>query len=1011
VILSPAGGHPINGFVSPPPIGLTWYFAGGTFTIDDMIPVHTKPSERKAVSERPKRRPEVGNQTNGRFGAAPRSVPIQPIARFFQEPDLFRTLKSKILPQLLKTRPPEHPIRVWVPGVSSGEELYSIAICLLEGLNEHSASLPIRLFGTDIAEPAIQTARAAIYPGKALFRVSQERLRRFFVKEGDNYRLTRTVRGACIFACHDLTSDPPFSHLDLIRCRDLLTHMEPVLQKQILNTFHYALRDTGFLLLGESEAPSVHSDLFKMVDQQNRLFVKRPGVTRAACDYLPWSRVASRRAARYVVLPAASVGKELEAGPRADWRKNARKSETQCLNEELEGTKQYREAIVQQYATINELKTANEQAECNVEELQSVNEELQSAKDELQSTNENLALVNGHVQERNLELAKLTDDLTNTLAGVNIPIVILGGDRRIRRATPNAEKLLHVRPADAGRPISDIRVGLALTDFDGLISTVLSERRELEREVRGEDNRWYSLRLRPYWTAAGKIDGVLLSLLDIHEIKETQEASRRGERFVSAILDTAGWTLLVVVLDPDGRIVHFNRACQVLSGYSLEEARGRRPWDFLPPPHEPGGFKRVFQHLKPMSTQEHRGHWVTKDGRRRLIAWWISVTADEDGRVQHVIGSGIDITEQQQAWEQARQSEAAVRALLETAAQAIIGINSAGSVVLANAAAEAMFGHPRKEMLDQPIEMLLPARLRSPQFGDWSAFLQTAEDEPMGRGIDNVGVRKDGTEFPVEVNLSHVATADGNLAVAFITDITERRHYEENLRRSEAEARASQQKLRELTAGLLEGHEEERRRVSRELHDDLNQKLAMLAVELGGIEAKLPPSDRVIREQLQSFEKRLNGLSDDVRRTAYQLHPSILEHLGLADALETYCGEFSAQEKIKVDFRLRKVPGTIPKGIALCLYRVAQEALRNIARHSGSRRASVTLAGKGAGLTLTLEDHGRGFDPAVIEGKRGLGLISMKERVSAAGGLLAIEARPGAGTRVRVQIPVGGGSE
>jgi signal transduction histidine kinase len=159
------------------------------------------------------------------------------------------------------------------------------------------------------------------------------------------------------------------------------------------------------------------------------------------------------------------------------------------------------------------------------------------------------------------------------------------------------------------------------------------------------------------------------------------------------------------------------------------------------------------------------------------------------------------------------------------------------------------------------------------------------------------------------------------------------------------------------------------------------------------------------------MEMRLKGLSNDVRRTAYQLHPSILEHLGLVDALETYCSDFSAQEGIKVDFRVRKVPGPIPKAVALCLYRVSQEALRNIAKHSGAAGACVTLAGKGDRIMLTVEDQGRGFDPSVIEGKRGLGLISMKERVTAAGGFLTIEARPGAGTRVQVQIPLAGGSE
>ena len=185
----------------------------------------------------------------------------------------------------------------------------------------------------------------------------------------------------------------------------------------------------------------------------------------------------------------------------------------------------------------------------------------------------------------------------------------------------------------------------------------------------------------------------------------------------------------------------------------------------------------------------------------------------------------------------------------------------------------------------------------------------------------------------------------------------------------------------------------------------------MLAVELGSIEAGLPETDQVTRDRLQCVEKGLNDLSNDMRRTAYQLHPSVLEHLGLVDALETYCSEFSGQEGIKVDFRLRKSPGQIPKGVALCLYRVAQEALRNAARHSGAARASVTLARTGGRLTLTVEDRGRGFDPSVVAGKRGLGLISMKERVTAAGGSLTIDARPGAGTRVQVQVPLAGGSE
>jgi PAS domain S-box-containing protein len=963
------------------------------------------PGRQNIANERRKQGPEVKNRTSGRSRKAPQSAPSPPVDGFFQEPEVFRALKGKILPRVLKAKLPGEPIRVWVPGASTGEEVYSIAICLLEALADRSLSTPIRLFGTDIVERAIQIARAGIYPANALFGVSEDHLRRFFVKEEGNYRVTRVVREACIFACHDLTNDPPFSRLDLIRCRERLDDLEPVLERQVLSTFHYALRDTGFLLLGQSGTPSACPGLFKMVDRKNKFFVKRAGVTRAA-NVTQRPHDLSRQG------PDVS-GDESWVTLTVRRRNAVEDSETRWLKDQLAHAKQHVEAITQQYETINEeLKSANEEAVSSMEELQSVNEELESAKDELQSTNEELVVLNEQVGKRNVELGKLSDDVNNILAGVNIPIVMLGADRRIRRATPNAERLLHVQAADAdaGRPITDIRMGFGIADLDGLISAVLNERRELEREVRGEDGRWYSLRLRPYWTGARKIDGVLLTLLDIHALKENQEALRREERFLSAVLDAAGKSLLVLVLDSEGRILHFNQACRELSGYSLEEARGRRPWEFLLPPEEAGALKGVFERVTSGAYQQQENHWITKDGRRRLIAW-NNGSIDDAGQTRYIIRSGIDVTERQQARDQARHSEATVRALLETAAQAIIGINAAGSVVLANAAAETIFGYTREEMLDEPVEKLLPPGLGPQHFRDRAAFLKQPQHGPNGKDLHLAGLRKDRTEFLVEVSLSQVVTAEGSLTVAFITDITERKRNEEILRQSEASARASQQQLRELTADLLEAQEEERRRVSRELHDDLNQKLAMLAVELGSIEAKIPESDCAIRAQLQCVEKRLNGLSDDVRRTAYRLHPSVLEHLGLVEALQTYCTEFSGQEGIKVDFRLRHVPDTIPKGTALCLYRVAQEALRNIAKHSGASRASVTLAGTRAGATLTVVDQGRGFDAAAVEGKRGLGVVSMKERVTAAGGLLTIEARPGAGTRVRVQIPLDGESQ
>ncbi len=739
---------------------------------------------------------------------APQSLPVtreNEFGQFFRDPDLFHALETTVLPRMIAGKLPGEPIRVWVPEASAGEEVYSIAISLMEALGNRPNPPRIQIFGTDRAEKAIERARNGRYPDSTLHQVAPDLLRRYFVKEEGHYHVMSALREVCFFARHDLAKDPPFSRLDLISFRNVPVHIEPALLSSVLAALHYALRAGGYLLLRESETLNLFPDLFSVVDQERKIFVKE-ATPRAAGAWAP----ASSQTLQGPVSPGEKLATMLPSHPSA-----AAEAEIRRLQIELKHLREKLQSTILEMETANEeLKTANEEAMTSMEELQITNEELEKAKEELQSTNQELMSMNDQACKRNLELAKLSDDLQNILAGVNIPIVMLEGDLRIRHTTPNAEKLLHVIPADIGRPITDIRMGFAIVDLDGLLSTVLREGRALEREVRGEDGRWYSLRLRPYWTGTGKIDGVLVALLDIHALKENQEAARRDERFLTAILEAADWTLLVVVLDPKGRIVHFNRACQVLTGYSLEEAKGMRTWEFLLPADELGGFKSVLEHLTPQTTQEHQSHWVTKDGRTRLIAWWINVTAEEDGRLQYVIGSGIDITERQQAREQARQSEATVRALLETAAQAIIGINAEGSVVLANAAAEKTFGYTREEMLDQPLGKLLPPRFHQQHLRDRAAFFEQTQNGALGRP-DVAGLRKDGTEFPAEINLSHVATGEGSLAVAFITDITERKRNEEVLRRSEAEARASQQQLRELTGRLLDAQEEERRRISR----------------------------------------------------------------------------------------------------------------------------------------------------------------------------------------------------
>lgn len=197
------------------------------------------------------------------------------VTRFFRDPESFKGLVHTVFPALLQGRSPREPLRIWVPGCASGEEIYSIAICLIEHLGERASALPVQMFGTDASEAAIARAREGRYPEGIAEEVSPERLRRFFVKLDGHYEIAKPLRELCVFARHDVTRDPPFSRLDLVSCRNLLIYLDPALQHTVFGLIHYSLKPQGFLMLGPSETVGQSSDLFELVDRNHRIFARR----------------------------------------------------------------------------------------------------------------------------------------------------------------------------------------------------------------------------------------------------------------------------------------------------------------------------------------------------------------------------------------------------------------------------------------------------------------------------------------------------------------------------------------------------------------------------------------------------------------------------------------------------------------------------------------------------------------------------------------------------------------
>jgi PAS domain S-box-containing protein len=218
--------------------------------------------------------------------------------------------------------------------------------------------------------------------------------------------------------------------------------------------------------------------------------------------------------------------------------------------------------------------------------------------------------------------------------------------------------------------------------------------------------------------------------------------------------------------------------------------------------------------------------------------------------------------------------------------------------------------------------------------------------------------------------------------------------------------RRGEEALRTVSGKLIEAQEKERKRIARELHDDINQRLAMLAIELQQLKNIPRLSGARLRGRTEELFKRTTEISSEVQLLSHRLHSSSLEYLGLVPAMKGFCGEFAKHQKVEVDFAHSNVPSPLPPDVALGLFRVFQEALRNAVKHSGVRKYEVRLLGAPGRIQLTIRDSGKGFDPEEAMSGQGLGLVSMRERINLLKGAIAIVSKPKCGTEITVSIPL-----
>lgn len=758
------------------------------------------------------------------------------VTRFFRDPEAFEALQRNVFPVLLQSGRDERP-RVWVPGCSAGQEAYSLAIAFAEFSERSGQMRTLQIFASDLNEAQIDKARAAFYPKILAQEIAPERLRRFFIDQKGGYHVTKELRERIVFARHNLLSDPPFSHIDLISCRNLMIYLEPHVQKKLLATFYYALKPNGFLFLGTSESIGTSTDLFEPVDKKLKIYAKRSGVvprlllpiagshraeagqgttaspqaeTARAITFpeLNAQREADRVTVKRFAPPGVLINADLEivqfrgltspylepptskasfnilnmarddlrlplraiinkakkentvvrrehvqithegqeyppinieviplknlkeqhylvvfepAGTlhrdaakttddrlvrprrRAEQKESVRR--VARLERELAEARDYAQALQEQYEAANEeLQASNEEAQSANEELQSTNEELETSQEEIDSANEELITVNAEMAHRNVELSRINDDLSNLYASVNLPILVVTRDFRVRSFTPLAAKLFNLLVTDIGTPINWLKHGLNCPDLERFALAAIEAVSAQEHEVRDRDGRWYLLRIQPYLTLDNKIDGAVLVLINIDALKRGTLETARALDYAEAMLRTARVPL--VALHSDLRVNTANEAFYKTFKLSAADVDGHSIFTLSGGAWDIPELRTLLLDILPRDSfldDFQVIHEFPIIGRRTM---WLNARRMKgaEGATEMIVLSIEDVTEQLESSERVRRSEVRFRRLFETAQDGILILEpDSGRIADANPFMISLLGYTREELIGREL--------------------------------------------------------------------------------------------------------------------------------------------------------------------------------------------------------------------------------------------------------------------------------------------------------------------
>lgn len=707
------------------------------------------------------------------------------------------------------------------------------------------------------------------------------------------------------------------------------------------------------------------------------------------------------------------------------------------LDQEMQQLKGDLRAIVEQYETsVEELKASNEELQAMNEETRSTSEELETSTEELQSLNEELITVNGELKNKVEELARSNSDLQNLMTSTEIGTVFLDRELRIKRFTRRAAPLFNLLPTDLGRPLSNLTHRLEYPALEGDAARVLAQLTPIETEVRADQDRWFLARVLPYRTADDHIDGVVLTFIDISSRKQAETSLRQSEERFRALVDKGAD--MMTITDATGNVIYASPSTERVSGYSAAEFMSRNSLETI----HPDDLVHCLEALQQLASTRGLSLDLTHRFRHKDGSWhWaegVFTSLFHDPAIGGIVANVRDVTQRKTAECATRESEERFRLLVEgTRDYAMFLMDNERRIIHWNSGAERIFGHSRDEAIGRLGDMIftpedlengapqkeveiatrdgsaadLRWHLRKSGERFWVDGVMTALRDENGELRGFAKIARDAT--PERLAEETLQRAHDDLEKRVLDRTQELANANEKLRRESIERQQLEKARESLLQRVVGAQEEERRRISRELHDQLGQQLTALLLGLKSLphiedNGMRPPS---VNARIEALETLADELMQHTHRLAWELRPASLDTFGLEPALRQYVEEWCRQSGIEADLLNRDAAGAprLPLDVEIALYRVAQEALTNVQRHAQASQVSVVLERCDGHVTLIIEDDGHGFqieqdeNGLPLASSQRLGLLGMQERMELARGTLAVESSP-RGTTIYARV-------